>query len=94
MVGDVKQSIYRFRLAEPFLFLTKYKRFTQDGRQFGKRIDLNKSFRSRSQVLDATNFIFNQLMDEEVGEIAYDDDASLKLEHRIQKWKEWKRSFC
>lgn len=79
MVGDVKQSIYRFRLAEPFLFLTKYKRFTQDGRQFGKRIDLNKNFRSRSQVLDATNFIFNQLMDEEVGEIAYDDDASLKL---------------
>lgn len=79
MVGDVKQSIYRFRLAEPFLFLTKYKCFTQDGRQFGKRIDLNKNFRSRSQVLDATNFIFNQLMDEEVGEIAYDDDASLKL---------------
>ncbi|TYR79566.1 helicase-exonuclease AddAB subunit AddA [Priestia megaterium] len=79
MVGDVKQSIYRFRLAEPFLFLTKYKRFTQDGRTFGMRIDLNKNFRSRTEVLDATNFIFNQLMDEEVGEISYDDAASLKL---------------
>ncbi|MCM3004797.1 helicase-exonuclease AddAB subunit AddA [Priestia koreensis] len=79
MVGDVKQSIYRFRLAEPFLFLSKYKRFTHEGRQGGMKIDLNKNFRSRSQVLDATNFIFNQVMDEEVGEISYDDDAALKL---------------
>nr|WP_205186059.1 helicase-exonuclease AddAB subunit AddA [Metabacillus iocasae] len=79
MVGDVKQSIYRFRLAEPFLFLSKYKRFTQDGRTSGLRIDLNKNFRSRSEILDATNFLFNQIMDEEVGEIVYDDDASLKL---------------
>lgn len=79
MVGDVKQSIYRFRLAEPFLFLSKYKRFTQDGDHSGLRIDLNKNFRSRSQVLDATNFVFQQIMDEAVGEIEYDDDASLKL---------------
>jgi ATP-dependent helicase/nuclease subunit A len=61
------------------LFLSKYKRFTQDGHQSGLRIDLNKNFRSRSQVLDATNFIFRQIMDETVGEIDYDDDASLKL---------------
>jgi ATP-dependent helicase/nuclease subunit A len=79
MVGDVKQSIYRFRLAEPFLFLSKYKRFTQHGDGSGLRIDLNKNFRSRSQVLDATNFVFHQIMDETVGEIQYDDDASLKL---------------
>ncbi len=79
MVGDVKQSIYRFRLAEPFLFLSKYKRFTHDGRISGMRIDLNKNFRSRTEILDATNFLFNQIMDEEVGEIVYDDDASLKL---------------
>ncbi|MEC0664980.1 helicase-exonuclease AddAB subunit AddA [Priestia flexa] len=79
MVGDVKQSIYRFRLAEPFLFLGKYKTFTHDGRKNGMKIDLNKNFRSRSEIIDATNFIFQQLMDEEVGEIAYDNDASLKL---------------
>lgn len=44
MVGDVKQSIYRFRLAEPMLFLNKYKQFTPDGEETGKRIDLNKNF--------------------------------------------------
>jgi ATP-dependent helicase/nuclease subunit A len=78
MVGDVKQSIYRFRLAEPFLFLNKYKRFTKDGRTGGLRIDLNKNFRSRSEVLDATNYLFCQIMDEGVGEISYDSDAELK----------------
>lgn len=79
MVGDVKQSIYRFRLAEPFLFLSKYKRFDTQGRASGLRIDLNKNFRSRPEVLDATNFIFKQIMGETVGEIDYDDDAELKF---------------
>lgn len=79
MVGDVKQSIYRFRLAEPFLFLSKYKRFTQSAEQTGMRIDLSKNFRSRSEVLDGTNYLFKQIMGETVGEIVYDDDAELKL---------------
>ncbi|HZG61560.1 MAG TPA: helicase-exonuclease AddAB subunit AddA [Anoxybacillus sp.] len=79
MVGDVKQSIYRFRLAEPFLFLSKYKRFTPDGRQTGLKIDLSRNFRSRTEVLDGTNFIFKQIMGETVGEIAYDEDAELKF---------------
>ncbi|WP_353856183.1 helicase-exonuclease AddAB subunit AddA [Bacillus sp. Bos-x628] len=79
MVGDVKQSIYRFRLAEPMLFLNKYKQFTSEGKQTGKRIDLNKNFRSRSDVLDSTNFLFKQLMGETVGEIEYDEQAELKL---------------
>lgn len=79
MVGDVKQSIYRFRLAEPFLFLGKYKRFTHDGLMTGIRIDLSKNFRSRSEVLDGTNYIFKQIMGETVGEIDYDSDAELKL---------------
>ncbi|MHC1990700.1 helicase-exonuclease AddAB subunit AddA [Bacillus safensis] len=79
MVGDVKQSIYRFRLAEPMLFLNKYKQFTPDGKETGKRIDLNKNFRSRSDVLDSTNFLFKQLMGETVGEIEYDEQAELKL---------------
>jgi ATP-dependent helicase/nuclease subunit A len=79
MVGDVKQSIYRFRLAEPGLFLGKYKRFTKDGEESGLRIDLSQNFRSRAEVLDATNFIFKQIMGERVGEIIYDNDAELKL---------------
>ncbi|MFC0274562.1 helicase-exonuclease AddAB subunit AddA [Metabacillus herbersteinensis] len=79
MVGDVKQSIYRFRLAEPFLFLSKYKRFTTEGNESGLRIDLSKNFRSRSEVLDGTNYIFKQIMGESVGEIEYNHDAELKL---------------
>lgn len=78
MVGDVKQSIYRFRLAEPNLFLGKYTRFTHDGQESGLRIDLNQNFRSRREVLDGTNFLFQQLMGTTVGEIDYDDDAQLK----------------
>ncbi|WP_223700754.1 helicase-exonuclease AddAB subunit AddA [Sutcliffiella deserti] len=79
MVGDVKQSIYRFRLAEPFLFLSKYKRYDKDGTGDGLRIDLNRNFRSRTEVLDATNFIFQQIMGEAVGEIDYDEAAELKF---------------
>ena len=78
MVGDVKQSIYAFRLAEPRLFLDKYSRFQAEPEETGMRIDLNRNFRSRSEVLDATNYVFAQIMDEEVGEINYDDRASLK----------------
>ncbi|QKS71191.1 helicase-exonuclease AddAB subunit AddA [Paenalkalicoccus suaedae] len=79
MVGDVKQSIYRFRLAEPKLFLSKYKRFTYTGSGEGLKIDLSKNFRSRREVLDTTNFIFEQIMDEKLGEMDYDDNASLKI---------------
>ncbi|AST08014.1 helicase-exonuclease AddAB subunit AddA [Anoxybacillus flavithermus] len=78
MVGDVKQSIYGFRLAEPSLFLQKYNRFTKDGNG-GLRIDLAKNFRSRKEILDGTNFIFRQLMTETVGDMRYDDDAALRF---------------
>lgn len=79
MVGDVKQSIYRFRLAEPHLFLGKYNRFTADGSRFGLRIDLAKNFRSRKEVLDGTNFLFKQMMGVKVGEIEYDEAAELRI---------------
>jgi len=77
MVGDVKQSIYRFRLAEPGLFLEKYKAYSRDAAAAGLRIDLARNFRSRQQVVDAVNFLFRQLMNEGVGEIAYDERAEL-----------------
>ncbi len=78
MVGDVKQSIYRFRLAEPMLFLGKYRAFKEEPIDSGIKIDLNANFRSRQEVLHATNYIFQQIMGEKVGEIEYDDAASLK----------------
>lgn len=75
MVGDVKQSIYSFRLADPTLFIEKYVDFeTENG---GRRIVLAENFRSRSDVLDFTNLVFQQLMDERVGQIPYDDAAAL-----------------
>lgn len=71
MVGDIKQSIYRFRQADPQIFNEKFHRFAQDGKE-GQLILLKKNFRSSSEVLDATNDVFKHLMDEEVGEISYD----------------------
>ncbi|RSK37040.1 helicase-exonuclease AddAB subunit AddA [Bhargavaea beijingensis] len=78
MVGDVKQSIYRFRLAEPMLFLDKYLKFNGDADGAGMKIDLNANFRSRREVLDATNYVFRQVMGARVGEIDYDEAAALK----------------
>ena len=76
MVGDVKQSIYRFRLARPELFMEKYKSYSvEDGEE--QRIDLHKNFRSRAQVLESVNFIFRQIMGEDLGGISYDKDAAL-----------------
>ena len=79
MVGDVKQSIYAFRLAEPRLFLRKYKTFLPSPNNTGMKIDLNANFRSRQEVLNSTNYVFSQVMDEKVGEINYDDKAALKF---------------
>lgn len=79
MVGDVKQSIYRFRLAEPSLFLDKYKRYQGSNPGEGVRIDLSRNFRSRRDVIDSTNFLFKQIMNESVGEIEYDEAAKLRL---------------
>ncbi len=76
MVGDVKQSIYKFRLARPELFLEKYNTY-QPGRGDCQRIDLSKNFRSRKQVVDAVNDVFSRLMSEGTGGIAYDERAAL-----------------
>lgn len=76
MVGDVKQSIYRFRLARPELFMEKYKSYSTEEAQ-EQRIDLHKNFRSREQVLESVNFIFRQIMGEDLGGIAYDEAAAL-----------------
>ena len=76
MVGDVKQSIYRFRLARPELFMDKYHRFsTEESSQ--QRIDLHRNFRSRWEVVEAVNDIFYPLMEKDLGNVAYDAEAAL-----------------
>ncbi len=79
MVGDVKQSIYKFRLACPDLFLDKYKTYKSyaEGDDVCQRIDLSQNFRSRTQVVDSVNQIFARIMSEQIGGIVYDDKAAL-----------------
>lgn len=78
MVGDVKQSIYKFRLARPELFMEKYQNYsTQDS--LCQRIDLYKNFRSRQEVIGSVNYIFSQIMGEKLGSICYDESQALNL---------------
>ncbi len=76
MVGDVKQSIYKFRLARPELFLEKQEAYGQAGKN-AMRIDLHQNFRSRREVLDSVNAVFARVMGREVGGIVYDERAAL-----------------
>ena len=76
MVGDVKQSIYRFRLSRPDLFMDKFDRYTLEESE-NQRIDLHKNFRSRAEVLEGVNFVFRQIMHKDLGGVEYDDRAAL-----------------
>ncbi len=76
MVGDVKQSIYRFRLARPELFMEKYDTYSLE-EDVCQRIDLHKNFRSRQEVLSCVNDIFYKIMDKDLGNVAYDSKAAL-----------------
>ncbi len=83
MVGDMKQSIYRFRLANPLIFAEKYQTWTKhEGRLTTDEkeicIDLSQNFRSRANILEGVNDLFEQVMSEEVGELAYDEYAKLR----------------
>lgn len=82
MVGDIKQSIYGFRMANPQLFAGKYAAFpTEDCAEEAsgtcQRLDLNKNFRCRKCVVDAVNQVFEQLMEGQNGDLLYDDNAAL-----------------
>lgn len=81
MVGDVKQSIYKFRQARPELFLEKYKNYNLkqeiSGNSLGLKIQLFKNFRSRENILNITNLVFQNIMSEKVGEIEYNEKEYL-----------------
>lgn len=77
MVGDVKQSIYRFRLAEPALFMAKYNTYPLDEDSVSRRIDLSHNFRSESGILQGVNFLFRQLMTAGAAEMDYGDKEQL-----------------
>ena len=81
MVGDVKQSIYKFRQARPELFLEKYKNYNLKqeipDNSLGLKIQLFKNFRSRENILNITNLVFQNIMSEKVGEIEYNEKEYL-----------------
>ena len=77
MVGDVKQSIYRFRQADPSIFIDKYNAYATDGGGINQLITLGKNFRSDKGVVDSVNALFERIMSPTFGQIAYDDKARL-----------------
>ena len=78
MVGDIKQSIYRFRLARPEIFMEKYDSYLPDDAE-NEKIELDQNFRSRREVLDCVNALFMRIMRREIGGVAYSQEVSLKL---------------
>ncbi|WP_050608085.1 helicase-exonuclease AddAB subunit AddA [Clostridium niameyense] len=79
MVGDVKQSIYKFRQAEPEIFLEKYNNYDEEAGSSNREIKLFKNFRSRKEVIDGVNYIFKQIMSKRVGELDYTEDEALNI---------------
>ncbi|MDO5040055.1 helicase-exonuclease AddAB subunit AddA [Clostridium sp.] len=88
MVGDVKQSIYRFRQAKPELFLEKYNTYSKQKGSVNRVIQLYKNFRSRREIINGVNFIFKQVMSNAVGELEYTDDEALNLGADFKEVKE------
>ena len=84
MVGDVKQSIYRFRQAKPELFLDKYNTYSLEDNALNKKIQLYKNFRSREEVINGVNFIFKEIMSRTVGELEYTKEEALNLGARYK----------
>ncbi len=91
MVGDIKQSIYRFRLADPQIFLKKYRTFkpyTQAQAGEPCRVNLTRNFRSRKQVLDGCNSLFSRIMSEELGDLKYTEQEYLNLGAEYEDYPE------
>ena len=83
MVGDVKQSIYKFRLACPEIFMEKYDAYEKEDSKT-QRIDLSMNYRSRREVLDSVNFVFDKIMGKDLGNVDYNEDCALHLGAKYQ----------
>ena len=79
MVGDVKQSIYRFRQAKPEIFLQKYSDYDTEKGSLYRKIMLYKNFRSREEVVNCANYIFENTMSKQIGDIDYTEEERLNL---------------
>lgn len=79
MVGDIKQSIYRFRNANPELFMEKYNEYSTEATAKRRRIDLSTNYRSRMEVIDSVNAVFERVMDEQFGNVTYDEAQRLNF---------------
>ncbi|WP_409069289.1 helicase-exonuclease AddAB subunit AddA [Clostridium sp. FAM 1755] len=79
MVGDVKQSIYRFRQAKPELFLDKYNEYSEEEASKNRKIKLFKNFRSREEVINGVNYLFKQIMSKTIGELDYTEKEALSV---------------
>ena len=77
MVGDVKQSIYRFRQADPTIFMSKFDYYQKNLNKKNMIVNLNKNFRSRTEILSCINFLFRNIMSKNLGEVQYDDSNYL-----------------
>ena len=77
MVGDLKQSIYKFRLARPEIFLEKYHSYSEMDESLFQRVDLHKNFRSRKEVIQSVNHVFYQIMGEGLGKVEYTEKEAL-----------------
>lgn len=92
MVGDVKQSIYKFRLAEPEIFMERYQKYKDNQDPLGMKLDLNRNFRSKGPIINVVNHLFGNVMSKRRTGIEYDDAAALykgvdyegPLEHRVE----------
>ena len=92
MVGDIKQSIYKFRQARPELFISKYEKYSKIEENLkedipGIKIQLFKNFRSRKNILDTTNLIFDNIMSKYLGDIDYNEDEYLNLGANFEETK-------
>lgn len=93
MVGDVKQSIYRFRQARPDIFMGKYLAFRKEEAGENVAIDLDSNFRSRKEVLYSVNALFEKLMKPDMGGIDYDDKAALKYMGSFEEGGDYKTTL-
>jgi ATP-dependent helicase/nuclease subunit A len=89
MVGDVKQSIYKFRLAEPELFMRKYEEYGRGGDPACLRLDLNRNYRSKASVIDAINGVFGRIMTPDTAGLSYDAHAALRKGLSFENEADW-----